>query len=177
MILLATACAHAEDWTTTKKACQLRRPFLPWLSVSQRRGMCRRLFTLDPVGPAVGSVTTGSGFGGGFHFVKQATANNTFTVKSIYTYNSSRSFPGKENELSQLYLHATWDGRALQSDEPLRLTARLAQRHQVGLHLAICTEGGECRIQYGARAYIAWPLNTVMHPFSVPTSGHDACIA
>jgi hypothetical protein len=94
LILLATACAHAEDWTTTKKACQDAR-FFHGFQFHNAEECAVDFFTLDPVGPVVGSVTTGSGFGGGLHFVKQPTANNTFTVKSIYTSNSSFLFGGQ----------------------------------------------------------------------------------
>jgi len=94
LLLLATACAHAEDWTTTKKACQDAR-FFHGFQFHNAEECAVDFFTLDPVGPVVGSVTTGSGFGGGLHFVKQPTANNTFTVKSIYTSNSSFLFGGQ----------------------------------------------------------------------------------
>ena len=64
LILLATACAHAEDWTTTKKACQDAR-FFHGFQFHNAEECAVDFFTLDPVGPAVSSVTTGSGFGGG----------------------------------------------------------------------------------------------------------------
>jgi hypothetical protein len=88
LILLAAAAAQAENWKTTKQACKDAR-FFSGLQFHNAEECAVDFFTLDPVGPAIGSITTGSEFGGGFHFVKRPTANNTLTVKALYTFNSS----------------------------------------------------------------------------------------
>jgi hypothetical protein len=94
LILLAISAAQAENWTTTKRACQDAH-FFNGLQFNNAEECAVDFFTLNPVGPTLGSVTTGSTFGGGLHLVKQPTANNTFTMKGIYTYNSSFLFGGQ----------------------------------------------------------------------------------
>jgi hypothetical protein len=94
LFLVAVAVAHAENWKTTKQACEDAH-FFSGFQLHNAEECAVDFFTLGPVGPSVGSVTTGSTFGGGLHFVKQPTANNTFTVKGIYTYNSSFLFGGQ----------------------------------------------------------------------------------
>lgn len=94
LILLAVIAVHAENWTTTKQACKDAH-FFDGFQFHNAEECAVDFFTLDPVGPAVGSVTTGSGFGGGFHFVEQPNANNNFAVKAIYTYNASFLFGGQ----------------------------------------------------------------------------------
>jgi hypothetical protein len=94
LLLLTAAGAHAENWKTTKQACEDAR-FFTGLQFHNAEECAVDLFTLDPLGPAIGSITTGSEFGGGFHFVKQPTANNTLTVKALYTFNSSFLFGGQ----------------------------------------------------------------------------------
>jgi hypothetical protein len=94
LILLAISAAQAENWTTTKRACQDAH-FFSGLQFHNAEECAVDFFTLDPVGPTLGSITTGSTFGGGLHFVNRPTANNTFTMKGIYTYNSSFLFGGQ----------------------------------------------------------------------------------
>jgi hypothetical protein len=84
LILLAAVGAHAED-----------AQFFHDFQFHNAEECAVDFFTLDPAGPAIGSITTGSEFGGGFHFVNQPTANNTFTEKAIYTFNSSFLFGGQ----------------------------------------------------------------------------------
>jgi hypothetical protein len=93
-ILLAAAFAYAEDWKTTRQACQDAR-FFHDFQFHNAEECAVDFFTLDPVGPAIGSITTGSQFGGGFHFVDRPTANNTFSVQGLYTLNSSFLFGGQ----------------------------------------------------------------------------------
>jgi hypothetical protein len=93
-IFLASCVAHAENWTTTKQACKDAQLFHGF-QFHNAEECAVDFFTLDPVGPAIGSITTGSEFGGGFHFVHTPTANNTFTVKALYTFNSSFLFGGQ----------------------------------------------------------------------------------
>lgn len=95
LILLAAAAAHPESWKTTKKACDDARFFQKDFQYHNAEECGVDFFTLDPVGPSMGSITTGSAFGGGLHFVHQSDANNNFTVKGIYTYNSSFLFGGQ----------------------------------------------------------------------------------
>ena len=94
LLALSVSAAHAESWTTTKRACQDAR-FFKGLQFHNAEECAVDFFTLDPVGPAVGGITTGSGFGGGLHFVRQPTANNNITVKGLYTYNHSFLFGGQ----------------------------------------------------------------------------------
>ena len=94
LILLTVSAAQAESWKTTKQACQDAR-FFRGFQFHNAEECAVDFFTLDPVGPAIGSIATGSSFGGGFHFVRQPTANNTFTVKALYTVNSSFLFGGQ----------------------------------------------------------------------------------
>jgi hypothetical protein len=94
LILLAAAAIHAENWKTTKQACEDARFFRDF-QLHNAEECAVDFFTLDPIGPDIGSVATGSEFGGGFHLVKQPTANNTFTVKALYTFNSSFLFGGQ----------------------------------------------------------------------------------
>jgi len=98
-LLVISAVAHAEDWTTTKRACQDAQ-FFHGLQFHNAEECAVDFFTLDrigqvPLGPAFGSVTTGSGFGAGIHSVIQPTANDTVTIKGLYTYNSSFIFGGQ----------------------------------------------------------------------------------
>jgi hypothetical protein len=53
LILLATTAARAEDWTTTKRACQNAR-FFHGFQFHNGEECAVDFFTLDPVGPAVG---------------------------------------------------------------------------------------------------------------------------
>jgi len=94
LILLVAAAADAEDWKTTKQACQDAR-FFNGFQLHNAEECAVDFFTLDPFGPAIGSVTTGSEFGGGVHFVTQPTANNSFTEKGLYTLNQSFLFGGQ----------------------------------------------------------------------------------
>jgi hypothetical protein len=94
LILIAAGAAHAENWKTTKQACEDAR-FLRGFQLHNAEECAVDFFTLDPVGPAIGSITTGSGFGGGLHFVHQPSANNTLAVKGLYTFNSSFLFGGQ----------------------------------------------------------------------------------
>lgn len=91
LILFAAVVVRAENWATTKQACEDAR-FFGGFQLHNAEECAVDFFTLDPVGPAVGSVTTGSEFGGGIHFVYSPTANNTFTEKGLYTFNSSFLF-------------------------------------------------------------------------------------
>lgn len=94
LILLAAAAVHAENWKTTQQACEDTR-FFHGFQLHNAEECAVDFFTLDPVGPAIGSITTGSQFGGGLHFVRQPTTNNTFTAKALYTLNSSFLFGGQ----------------------------------------------------------------------------------
>jgi hypothetical protein len=94
-ILLAAAAAHPESWKTTKKACDDARFFQKDFQYHNAEECGVDFFTLDPVGPSMGSITTGSAFGGGLHFVHQSDANNNFSAKGIYTYNASFLFGGQ----------------------------------------------------------------------------------
>lgn len=97
--LLANASVHAESWTTTKSVCRAgfgTPPAVPpplqaepaWrLHTLEECGI--DLFTLDPVGPTMGNIGTGSGFGGGIHVVYAPDANHKFTLKGLYSVNSS----------------------------------------------------------------------------------------
>ena len=94
IILLIAAAAQAESWKTTKQACKDAQ-FFGGFQLHNAEECAVDFFTLDPVGPAIGSVTTGSSFGGGVRFVAQPTENNSFTVKGLYTLNSSFLFGGQ----------------------------------------------------------------------------------
>jgi hypothetical protein len=94
LILFPATFAYAEDWKTTLQACQDAR-FFHDFQFHNAEECAVDFFTLDPVGPAIGSITTGSQFGGGFHFVDEPTANNTFTVQALYTLNASFLFGGQ----------------------------------------------------------------------------------
>lgn len=94
LILLAAGALHAEDWATTKQACKDAQFFRDF-QFHNAEECAVDFFTLDPVGPNVGSITTGSEFGGGFQMVHQPTANRTATVKALYTFNSSFLFGGQ----------------------------------------------------------------------------------
>ena len=66
------AAAHAESWKTAKQACkdaQFPQLFSGGVQWHNAEECVVDFFTLDPIGPVVGSVTTGSAFGGGFRFV------------------------------------------------------------------------------------------------------------
>lgn len=94
LILLSAVAVHAENWKAPKQACEDAHLFRGFQFHNAEECLVD-LFTLDPVGPTLGSVTTGSTFGGGLRIVKQPTANNTFTAKGLYTYNSSFLFGGQ----------------------------------------------------------------------------------
>jgi hypothetical protein len=94
LVLLAASLAQAENWKTTKQACDDAQ-FLRDFQFHNAEECAVDFFTLDPIGPAIGSITTGSEFGAGFHLVKQPTANNTLTVRGLYTFNSSFLFGGQ----------------------------------------------------------------------------------
>lgn len=94
LVMFSAIALHSEEWKTTKQACKDAR-FFSGLQFHNAEECAVDFFTLDPLGPAAGSVTTGSEFGGGFHYVKAPTANNLFTVKGIYTLNASFLFGGQ----------------------------------------------------------------------------------
>lgn len=94
LILLAATTVHSENWKTTKQACEDAHFFLGF-QLHNAEECAVDFFTLDPAGPAIGSVTTGSEFGGGLHFIKQPNANNTFMAKGLFTLNSSFIFGGQ----------------------------------------------------------------------------------
>jgi len=88
--LLATVSAHAESWTTTKSTCQhgFSKSYLPAQPEPAWRFHTLEecaidLFTLDPVGPTMGSVGTGSGFGGGVHVKYKSDANHILALKAF----------------------------------------------------------------------------------------------
>src|ERR1700760_349287 len=94
--LFAALRAYSESWTTTKRVCgdAFSKPAVPaspepaWrLHTFEECGI--DLFTLDPVGPTLGSIATGSSFGGGIHANHAFNANRILTMKALYTLNSS----------------------------------------------------------------------------------------
>ena len=98
LLLLLATCARAEDWTTTKSAC--RDGFHPSQPApgttpapAQRLHNFEEcavdLLTLDPVGPTVGNIGTGSGFGGGVRVTYSPNANQILTLKGLYSTNNS----------------------------------------------------------------------------------------
>jgi hypothetical protein len=96
-VLLAT-CARAEDWTTTKSACRSGfNPLQPAPGTTpapaQRLHNFEEcavdLLTLDPVGPTLGNIGTGSGFGGGVRVSYSPNANQILTLKGLYSTDSS----------------------------------------------------------------------------------------
>jgi hypothetical protein len=91
LVLATVLPAHAEDWTTTKKACHDAH-FFHHVQVHNAEECVVDTFTLDPIGPAIGTIATGSGFGGGFHFVHKPDSQHSLTVKGLYTFNSSFTF-------------------------------------------------------------------------------------
>lgn len=93
-VLLAVISARAQDWTITKQACENAHVFSGF-QLHNAEECAVDLFSFKPIGPSIGSITTGSGFGGGFHIVEQPTANNTFTFNALYTFNSSFLFGGQ----------------------------------------------------------------------------------
>lgn len=104
LLVLATASsACAEDWTTTKSVCHDGLSTPPSMPSQPEPGWrfhtleeCAvDLFTLTPVGPTMGNVGTGSGFGGGIHAVYAPNANNQFTIKGLYSLNSSYVVSGQ----------------------------------------------------------------------------------
>ncbi|MDP9052155.1 MAG: hypothetical protein M3O31_15755 [Acidobacteriota bacterium] len=109
LILLVASSVHAEVWKTTKQACEDAH-FFHGTQLHNAEECGVDFFTLDPIGPAIGSIATGSSFGGGFHFVKKPTANNGFTVKALYTLNSSFLFGG-QYQLNFRAPHAIVTGR------------------------------------------------------------------
>jgi hypothetical protein len=94
LIVIAATAAQAENWKTTRQACEDARFFRDF-QFHNAEECAVDFFTLDPVGPSIGSITTGSEFGGGFHFVHEPTANTTLTAKALYTLNSSFLFGGQ----------------------------------------------------------------------------------
>lgn len=104
-LLLATgASARAENWATTKSVCDAG--FHPKTAAAtptsgppatpapgERFHTLEEcgidFFTLNPVGPALGSIGTGAGFGGGLHVVVAPDANHILTLKGLYSINSS----------------------------------------------------------------------------------------
>lgn len=93
-VLLITVSAQAESWKTTKQACKDAQ-FSHGIQIHNAEECAVDFFTLAPFGPAVGSVTTGSGVGGGMRYTYQPSANNTLVVRGLYTYNSSFLFGGQ----------------------------------------------------------------------------------
>jgi hypothetical protein len=95
--LLATASVHAESWTTAKSVCHdgFSKPSSlpahpePAWRLHTLEECAIDLFTLDPVGPTMGNVGTGSGFGGGVHVKHKFDANHILTLKALYSLNSS----------------------------------------------------------------------------------------
>jgi hypothetical protein len=95
LALLTIASARAESWTTTKSGFSTppattppSQPEPAWrLHTLEECGI--DLFTLDPVGPTMGNIGTGSGFGGGVHVVYAPDANHNVTLKGLYSVNSS----------------------------------------------------------------------------------------
>jgi hypothetical protein len=102
VILLAAVSAHAESWTTTKSVCKdgFSKPSLPaqpepaW-RLHTLEECAIDLFTLDPVGPTLGNIGTGSGFGGGIHAKYTSDANHILTLKALYSLNLSYILSGQ----------------------------------------------------------------------------------
>jgi hypothetical protein len=100
--LMATLSAHAESWTTTKSTCDhgFSKSYLPAQPEPAWRFHTLEecaidLFTLDPVGPTMGNVGTGSGFGGGVHVKYKHDAKHILTLKALYSINSSYVVSGQ----------------------------------------------------------------------------------
>ena len=98
LLPIPATAARAEDWTTTKSAC--RDGFHPSQPApgttpapAQRLHNFEEcavdLLTLDPVGPTVGNIGTGSGFGGGVRVSYSPNANQILTLKGLYSTNNS----------------------------------------------------------------------------------------
>jgi hypothetical protein len=92
VFLVTLLPAHAEDLPTTKQACRDARFFQHDFQFHNAEECAVDLFTLDPIGPAIGTIATGSSFGGGLQFIDKPDANHTLTVKGLYTINSSFTF-------------------------------------------------------------------------------------
>ena len=110
LAVLAAVNAHAESWTTTKKVCGAAfssrpgpnpneshvpaQPEPAWrLHTLEECGI--DLFTLAPVGPTMGSIGTGSGFGAGAHVKYAFDANHILTLKALFSINSSNFLNAK----------------------------------------------------------------------------------
>jgi hypothetical protein len=102
-IALFTAInARSESWTTTKRVCgeAFSRHTLPSSPEPAWRfhtfeECAIDFFTLDPIGPAIGNIATGSSFGGGLHGKYAFNANRVATMKALYTLNSSNLLSGQ----------------------------------------------------------------------------------
>jgi len=92
--LIVPTAMYAENWKTTKQACK-EAHFFQGVQVHNAEECAVNFFTLDPIGPSIGSITTGSSFGGGFHYGYKPTANESLTIKALYTLNSSFMFGGQ----------------------------------------------------------------------------------
>src|SRR5437764_15110737 len=85
LVLLAAAGAHAEDWATTKTVCNEGAHARSFHTLEE---CAIDLFTLKPVGPVLGNIGAGSGFGAGVHVIK-TNGNRTLTLKGLYSIKSS----------------------------------------------------------------------------------------
>lgn len=92
LLLILVAGAYADDWQTTKQTCH--DSIHPWQFHTAEECVID-FFTLRPLGPAVGNVGTGGGFGGGAHFVHDFDSNHLFEAKALYSWNSSYIFSGQ----------------------------------------------------------------------------------
>jgi hypothetical protein len=92
LALVAAAALHAESWTTTKRVCREARDAHNYHMYEE---CAIDIFTLDPVGPTAGNISTGSGFGGGLRYTHAFSANNFFTAKGLYSLNSSYFLNGR----------------------------------------------------------------------------------
>jgi hypothetical protein len=91
LLLLLVVSAHADDWQTLKRTCH--ESVHPWQFHTFEECVLD-VFTLQPFGPTLGNVGTGSGFGGGLRFAQQFDANHIVTIKASYSLNSSYIFSG-----------------------------------------------------------------------------------
>src|SRR5579862_7081415 len=98
LLLLLATISRAEDWKTTKSVCHAAfNPSQPAPGTTPAPGGRLHtfeecgvdLFTLDPVGPTLGNIGTGSGFGGGVHVTWSPDANHILNLKSLYSTNGS----------------------------------------------------------------------------------------
>jgi hypothetical protein len=92
LALLAATTVLAESWTTTKRVCREARDAHNYHMYEE---CAIDFFTLDPIGPTAGNISTGSGFGGGLRYKHAFSANNYFTAKGLYSINSSYILSGK----------------------------------------------------------------------------------